>query len=143
MSSSQVRVGEYDLASEEGEQDCDQDGWCAPLPQDFTPTQILVHPQYNRPTKFQNDIAVIKLDRDVIVNGISSDSLSSYCSLSLDYVSPVCLPFSEMMTSTLDSDPEVAGWGAVDPLARRFSDILQYVIVPLADKEDCKDIYKV
>ena len=55
----------------------------------------------------------------------------------------MCLPFSEMMTSTLDSDPEVAGWGAVDPLARRFSDILQYVIVPLADKEDCKDIYKV
>ena len=48
-----------------------------------------------------------------------------------------------MMTSSLDSDPEVAGWGAVDPLARRFSDVLQYVIVPLADKEDCKDIYKV
>ena len=61
----------------------------------------------------------------------------------LDYVSPVCLPFSEMMTSSLDSDPEVAGWGAVDPLARRFSDVLQYVIVPLADKEDCVEIYKV
>ena len=48
-----------------------------------------------------------------------------------------------MMTSSLDSDPEVAGWGAVDPLARRFSDVLQYVIVPLADKEDCVEIYKV
>ena len=74
---------------------------------------------------------------------VSRLTLSPHISLSLDYVSPVCLPFSEMMTSTLDSDPEVAGWGAVDPLARRFSDILQYVIVPLADKEDCKDIYKV
>ena len=64
-----MRVGEYDLASREGEQDCDQDGWCAPLPQDFTPVQVLVHPDYNKPSKFQNDIAVIKLDRDVAVNG--------------------------------------------------------------------------
>ena len=37
--------------------------------EDFIPVEVIVHPEYNRPTKFQNDIAVIKLDRDVTVNG--------------------------------------------------------------------------
>ena len=59
----------------------------------------------------------------------------------------MCLPFSEMMSSSssssLPSELEVAGWGAVDPLARRFSNVTQWVVVPLTDKEDCVDIYKV
>ena len=37
---------------------------------------------------------------------------------------------------------EVAGWGAVDILARRFSDILRYVIVPISNTDQCNDIYK-
>jgi len=36
-----------------------------------------------------------------------------------DYVSPVCLPFPEMMPEEVKIEPEVAGWGAVDVLARR------------------------
>ena len=40
--------------------------------------------------------------------------------LSSDYVSPVCLPFPEMMPEEVKIEPEVAGWGAVDVLARRF-----------------------
>ena len=65
-----------------------------------------------------------------------------------DYVSSVCLPFPEMKPDAEDSlmedtDPEVAGWGAVDVLARRFADILQYVVVPFSDTEDCTRIYKV
>ena len=46
-------------------------------------------------------------------------------------------------SSSPATDPEVAGWGAVDPLARRFSNVTQWVVVPLTDKEDCVDIYKV
>ena len=71
-------------------------------------------------------------------------------SISADYVSPVCLPFPEMMPDPSDVpmeeigiDPEVAGWGAVDVLARRFADVLQYVSVPFADTDDCSKIYKV
>ena len=37
-----------------------------------------------------------------------------------DYVSPVCLPFPEMMPEEVKIEPEVAGWGATDILARRF-----------------------
>ena len=62
-------------------------------------------------------------------------------------MSPVCLPFPEMKPdsseSMMDTDPEVAGWGAVDVLARRFADVLQYVVVPFADTEDCSRLYKV
>ena len=61
-----MRVGEYDLGSE---LDCDQYGDCAPPPQDFSPVQVIIHQEYNKPTKFRHDIAIIKLDRDVRVNG--------------------------------------------------------------------------
>ena len=59
-------MGEYDLGSEK---DCDKFGYCAPPPQDFSPVQVTIHQQYNKPHKFHHDIALIKLDRDVLVNG--------------------------------------------------------------------------
>ena len=82
-------MGEYDLSlDKEGEMDC-QDGWCAPLPQargthvtweygdlirectfqDFSPVDVIIHPEYNKPSRFQNDIAVVKLDREIEING--------------------------------------------------------------------------
>ena len=61
-----MRVGEYDLGLEE---DCDEYGYCAPPPQDFSPVEVIIHQQYNKPNKFQHDIAIIKLDRDVLENG--------------------------------------------------------------------------
>ena len=59
-----------------------------------------------------------------------------------DYVSPVCLPLAGMLPDTIGIDPEVAGWGAVDMLARRFSDVLRYVFVPFSDMDQCTNIYK-
>jgi len=58
-----------------------------------------------------------------------------------DYVSPVCLPFPEMMPEEVKIEPEVAGWGAVDVLARRFSDVLQYVAVPFTNSSTCTELY--
>ena len=40
--------------------------------QDFEPVEVIIHPEYNKPSKFQNDIAIIKLDRDIEINGIFS-----------------------------------------------------------------------
>ena len=37
--------------------------------QDFSPEEIVIHPEYNKPSKFQNDIAIVKLDGDVSYNG--------------------------------------------------------------------------
>ena len=36
---------------------------------DFTPELVLTHPDYNKPSRFQNDIAVVKLDADVVEHG--------------------------------------------------------------------------
>ena len=45
--------------------------------QDFEPVEVIIHPEYNKPSKFQNDIAIVKLDRDIEVNGISLDFKNS------------------------------------------------------------------
>lgn len=120
-----VRVGEWDLGKEE---DCEE-GYCAPPVQDFKPELTTPHPEYNKPKRFQNDIALIKLDRPVIEN---------------DYVSPICLPFPPFHPSApaIGTAAVVAGWGAVDKFARRFSDVLQYVSVPVAESEVCVKKYK-
>ena len=36
---------------------------------------VIIHPEYNKPSRFQNDIAIVKLDRDIEING---DNLT-YC----------------------------------------------------------------
>jgi len=125
---SQVRVGEWILGSNP---DCEDKDFCALPPQDFSPLQIIVHPEYNKPSRFRNDIALVKLDRPVAEN---------------DFVAPICLPFPEFLTEPyptgLETEPEVAGWGAIDVFARRFSDILQYVHVPFAESDTCAQRYK-
>ena len=40
--------------------------------QDFSPVDVIIHPEYNKPSRFQNDIAVVKLDRDIEINGDTS-----------------------------------------------------------------------
>ena len=43
--------------------------------QDFEPDEVIIHPEYNKPGKFQNDIALIKLDRDIEINGLKVFSI--------------------------------------------------------------------
>ena len=45
--------------------------------QDFEPVEVIIHPEYNKPSKFQNDIAIVKLDRDIEVNGKNFDFKNS------------------------------------------------------------------
>ena len=95
---------------------------------DFTPDQVLIHPEYNSPNRFQNDIAIVRLDGNVTVNGeVRFVKFESYILPYPDYVSPVCLPFPELMPENLDDDPEVAGWGAIDIYARRFTHKIIYI----------------
>lgn len=128
---SQVRVGEWNLGSQLDCEDPNTEEFCAQPPQDFKPETVTVHPEYNKPSRFRNDIALVKLDRPVVEN---------------DYVAPICLPFPEFVTEPYptgtESEPEVAGWGAIDVFARRFSDILQYVHVPFAQSDVCGKRYK-
>ena len=54
---------------------------------------MIIHPEYNKPGKFQNDIAIIKLDRDIETNGLKIFlcliRLEHYCRLRVPGVSPL------------------------------------------------------
>ena len=125
-----IRVGEHDLKSDD---DCSDDGFCCPAPQDFDVEEVIFHESYGKPKPFQNDIAVIKLSKDVIVN---------------DCASPVCLPFnddSEVYDTNRfggeEVETSVAGWGATTGTGRNPATTLQYLVVNVTDSQDCKSIY--
>jgi len=125
---STIRVGEHDLSN--SDRDCStKTNMCAPIPQDFKAVRIMIHPYYNKPNRFNNDIALIKLHQQVRES---------------DFVSPICLPLPSTFHYNISrSRMEVAGWGATDKLARKFSDVLKHVSVPYVGLEKCKGIYEV
>ena len=52
--------------------DCAKDSFpkeCAPPVQNFDIEKIIPHESYNSPNPFQNDIALVRLDRDAVFNG--------------------------------------------------------------------------
>eukprot|EP00090_Calanus_glacialis_P037752 TRINITY_DN6531_c0_g1_i2.p1 TRINITY_DN6531_c0_g1~~TRINITY_DN6531_c0_g1_i2.p1 ORF type:complete len:493 (-),score=122.35 TRINITY_DN6531_c0_g1_i2:89-1567(-) len=128
-----IRVGEHDL---DKEIDCDGEGrnkLCAPAPQDIGVEEVIFHQSYGKPKAFQNDIAVIKLERNVTEN---------------EFVAPICLPFDDDNENYLGkrigadaSINEVAGWGATTITGRKPANILQFLGVDVTDADACKEIY--
>jgi len=129
-----IRVGEHDLDKEE---DCIGEGAgkvCAPPPQDIPVERVIFHESYGKPKSFQNDIAVIKLARNVTEN---------------QFVQPICLPFKDDNENYLEKRigaearfNEVAGWGATTITGRKPANVLQFLGVDVTDSEQCKEIYK-
>jgi len=124
-----VRVGEHDLSSRE---DC-SGNICSPPPQNFNVSEVIFHAQYGKPKPFQNDIALIKLDREVEEN---------------DFVSAVCLPWwddeDDYLSGRFGEDEapvSVAGWGATTRRGGRPAQILQWLGVDVTDGDRCKEIY--
>ena len=62
-----IRLGEHEISNPG--KDCDNKGICNAGSQDFDIEKIIIHPEYNSPNTFQNDIAIVKLDRKVSLNG--------------------------------------------------------------------------
>ena len=97
---STVRVGEHDL--DQATECSHDDPTICNNPQDIQIETVVFHQNYSQPKPFQNDIAVIKLSREVDIT---------------DTVSLVCLPFYDDTENYLtDGDKKiitsVAGWGA-------------------------------
>jgi len=94
--------------------------------QEFNISRIITHPEYNKPRRYMNDIALIRLEKPAKPNGRSPGSLQATCAS--DYVSPVCLPFPSLLAS--DPPPgtwaTVAGWGAIDQFAQVSWPVLCY-----------------
>lgn len=63
-----MRLGEHNLATE---RDCDGP-ICAAPPQDFTPSEVILHPNYKTRNVLSDDIALIRLDRKANLNGKNS-----------------------------------------------------------------------
>jgi len=122
-----VRVGEHDLRKDP---DCER---CSSV-QNLGIEQVIFHPDYNKPHNFMNDIALLKLDREVEYN---------------DNTQPICLPWwddhEDYTLNTFAGRPtvvEVAGWGATGPRGTDPAQILQFLEVPIFEQKRCTETYK-
>jgi hypothetical protein len=79
-----VRLGEYNIER-------DNDG---ADPEDYGIQRIIIHPNYYKTLKY-NDIALLRLDRDVRFN---------------QYIRPACLPSDNVIRGR----PVATGWGRTD-----------------------------
>jgi len=122
-----VRLGELDLSKEK---DCFkgfQGFQCAEPVQDFGVAKVVLHKDYGKPQDYQNDIALIQLDKVVHKNA---------------FVGPVCLPWDDKGEDYLNGDnPEVAGWGATTRDGRLPADVLQWLAVPVKSRQMCGNVY--
>ena len=120
-----VRVGEHDLASDV---ECFDD--LCNHPQDIEIENIIFHQNYSKPKPFQNDIAIIKLAREVVID---------------DTVSLVCLPYHDDVEQYVEDGQKgvattVAGWGATTGTGRNPAKILQFLRVNVTDSEECRSV---
>ncbi|KAL9703849.1 hypothetical protein quinque_007367 [Culex quinquefasciatus] len=121
-----VRLGEHDITNKE-ERDCDQQG-CADVPVEVGIEKVIVHEQYNATERGQyNDIALIRLDRDV---GFS------------DYIDPVCLPVEDSVRKMDHTGMKAvaAGWGYTETDQR--SNVKLKVTLDVLDHKKCVDVYR-
>ena len=124
-----MRLGEHRISTDP---DC-LGTLCNDPPQDFDVEKVIFHPDYNRPSVFRNDIAIIKLDAPARFS---------------DYVKPICLPFDHeedenyVETTFKNSTVFVAGWGATEERGRNPADALQKLQVPIFDADKCKEVYE-
>ncbi|XP_039452924.2 CLIP domain-containing serine protease B4-like [Culex pipiens pallens] len=123
-----VRLGEHDLSTD---QDCEQDGpdrYCADAHQDLPIEKIIVHEDYNRTKKnYLNDIALIRLERDVIFS---------------EYINPICLPVDDedrQRNITGQRAVEV-GWSGTNEYSD--SNIRKKSFFRIQDHQSCNEGYK-
>uniref|UniRef100_A0A182MDC4 CLIP domain-containing serine protease n=1 Tax=Anopheles culicifacies TaxID=139723 RepID=A0A182MDC4_9DIPT len=122
-----VRLGEWDLESDE---DCSTsygETICAEPVQDIAIEKVLVHPSYTvSKTSVKNDIAQIRLARAVQFN---------------DYVQPICLPLEPTeRTNSYDGKRfVVAGWGQTEEASQ--SRYKLFVGVSGVPEQQCRSQY--
>ncbi|KAI4459014.1 hypothetical protein MML48_6g00013353 [Holotrichia oblita] len=120
-----VRLGEWNLDTE---QDCVGKGTyrtCNLPPQDVQVEKTIPHPEYARNSQgIFNDIALLRLSRPVTLT---------------TYVSPICLPLPNERSS-IGQRSYVTGWGAVST-RQSSSSIKQKLKVPIVNLQVCENEY--
>lgn len=122
---SELRIGEWNLVTDP---DCTTNLFgrlqCAPPVAIRKPAKITIHPDYNTNRRFNNDVAVIRLDRPVDLHS---------------YVRPICIPDSFTNNGEGYSVPYATGWGQTETASS--SDILQEVRLAFADFNVCNETF--
>ncbi|XP_028047881.1 CLIP domain-containing serine protease 2 [Monomorium pharaonis] len=117
-----VRLGEYDTDTDP---DCVQDSEttqvCADDPVTVGVEEQIAHEEYRPLSRDQRyDIALLRLSYDVMFT---------------KYIKPICLPTNTLLNQKLF----VAGWGKTE--SRSSSNIKLKLKLPLADKDQCDEVY--
>ncbi|XP_063908406.1 serine protease easter-like isoform X2 [Zophobas morio] len=124
-----VRLGEHNtetnpdcITSNFGGQDC------APEPVDFEIEEQIVHEDYSVDINNRNDIALLRLKRNVIFT---------------DFVKPVCLPLQgeELRKTYVGQKLFVAGWGDTEDRRTRASPVKLKVQLPVKSLPECNTTY--
>ncbi|XP_037088976.1 phenoloxidase-activating factor 3-like [Pollicipes pollicipes] len=124
---STVRLGEHNLITSPDCQERDGLKSCSEREQDFTPVEVLPHPDYSKPNRYWNDIALLRLDRPVSKNA---------------GVSPICLPFGEARTRDYTgSNMWVAGFGLTEAFGDS-SNVLMELRVPVVSNQRCAAVFR-
>uniref|UniRef100_A0A2M4BVE5 Putative serine protease n=2 Tax=Anopheles marajoara TaxID=58244 RepID=A0A2M4BVE5_9DIPT len=119
-----VRLGEWDLSRSP---DCEEDV-CAPAPIDVNVESTIAHPQFTKSGKTAiNDIALIRLDRDVTFS---------------EMVHPVCLPTTALARNASNEAGLAynSGWGRTVAMLR--SDTKQKFVMHIKNHSDCTAAYE-
>ncbi|XP_045136644.1 phenoloxidase-activating factor 1-like isoform X2 [Portunus trituberculatus] len=121
-----IRLGEHNLSTEI---DCESRGGrrtCAPPHQTFTPVEIIRHSDFNSRGTVSDDIALIRLDKEVEFNA---------------FVGPICIPppTTDLTTFLGNRQAFVAGWGATE--RGPDTQILQQVRIPFVSRDECNPHY--
>ncbi|KAL9692855.1 hypothetical protein quinque_012140 [Culex quinquefasciatus] len=94
---------------------------CADPAEDYAVESFVVHPDFNRPRRFSNDIGLIRLDRTVVMK---------------HHIQPLCLPVTEDLRTKQFKKYLVTGWGATEN--QTGSDVLLKAVVPRVSNEVCQ-----
>jgi len=88
-------------------------------------SQVIINPDYNRPSGLSNDLALLKLDDPVDFNNVP-------------HVRPICLPSNRDETFA-GLTATVAGWGRT--LVDDYSPVLLEADVDVISQTECREIY--
>ncbi|KAM7360105.1 ovochymase-like isoform 1-T2 [Cochliomyia hominivorax] len=118
-----VRLGEHDIKTNP---DCRQIGKkfiCNPVVEDYGIEKIIIHPKYNG-KKHINDIALIKLDRNVVFK---------------NHIKPVCLPITTQSFEMKSTTFTIAGWGITETSSK--SSVLLKAEVLAYSRSVCQAVF--
>lgn len=94
---------------------------CADAAEDFGIESTVVHPDFNRPRRYSNDIGLIRLDRDVEMKY---------------HIQPLCLPVTDELRNRAENRYIVTGWGATEN--QTGSDVLLKAVLPRVGNDACQ-----